>query len=237
MAKSYSAWRHFEARLDGLSSAILVFPLFLIYQVGILSGQGQNGVDIVTRALIDFSRQSLENYLLILGGMVFVYAAIVVLLRSRGSFSPRQFLPTLAESAFYALVMGSLIVFVMSEFLGVSPGLVIGARSPLDILVISAGAGFHEELIFRVMLTGGLTWLLTGLTGPRRAWIAALVLSSFAFSLAHHIGPMGEPFSYNAFVYRALAGAFFALVYQIRGFAVAAWTHAIYDVYVLSLGG
>jgi hypothetical protein len=24
-------------------------------------------------------------------------------------------------------------------------------------------------------------------------------------------------------------------VYQVRGFAVAAWTHALYDVYVLSL--
>lgn len=232
----YSLLRHFGARLDGLSSAILVFPLFLVYQVGILSGQGQNGVDVVTRSLVEMSRRDLDNYLFILVSMVLGYAAVVVLLRSRGSFHPRQFLPTLLESAFYALIMGSLIVFVMSEFLGVSPGLALGRRSTMDVLVISAGAGFHEELMFRVILMGGLAWLFTGLTGPRRAWMAALVLSSLAFSLAHHIGPMGEPFSYNAFVYRTLAGAFFALVYQLRGFAVAAWSHALYDVYVLSLG-
>jgi hypothetical protein len=61
------------------------------------------------------------------------------------------------------------------------------------------------------------------------------VLSSLAFSLAHHIGPAGEAFRFSAFVYRTLAGVFFAAIYQVRGFAVAAWTHALYDVYVLSL--
>ena len=105
------------------------------------------------------------------------------------------------------------------------------------MVVISAGAGLHEELIFRVIGMGGLGFLLAGITGPRRAWIFALVLSSLIFSLAHHLGPAGEVFTFAAFVYRALAGVFFALVYQLRGFAVAAWTHALYDVYVLSLHG
>jgi hypothetical protein len=53
---------------------------------------------------------------------------------------------------------------------------------------------------------------------------------------ANHIGPSGEPFVFAAFVYRSLARLFFALVYQIRGLAVAVWTHCIYDVYVLSMG-
>ena len=53
--------------------------------------------------------------------------------------------------------------------------------------------------------------------------------------MAPDLGPVGEPFAFAPFVYRTLAGAFFATVYQVRGFAVAAWTHAIYDVYVLSL--
>ncbi|MCA9638481.1 MAG: CPBP family intramembrane metalloprotease, partial [Myxococcales bacterium] len=63
-----------------------------------------------------------------------------------------------------------------------------------------------------------------------------LVISSLVFSLAHHVGPAAEAFTFDAFVYRTLAGVFFAIVYQLRGFAVAAWTHALYDVYVLSLG-
>jgi membrane protease YdiL (CAAX protease family) len=226
---------HLRGRIEGLTSAILVFPLFLVYQLGILSGRGQNGADFVTRALIRVSERDLSNYLVILAGMLLAYAAVVVLLSRRGRFSPRAFLPMLAESTFYALVMGTIIVFVLQQFARIVPGLVVGGAGPLDVLVISAGAGFHEELIFRVILMGGLAWLLTGLTGPGRAWVVALVLSSLAFSLAHHLGPVGEPFTFAAFVYRTLAGVFFALVYQLRGFAVAAWTHALYDVYVLSL--
>ncbi len=166
--------------------------------------------------------------------------AVLVILRQRETFSPRAFLPVLAESTFYALTMGTLILFVMQQFIRVGPGLAVPALSmgkgfdPLEILVISAGAGLHEELIFRVIGIGGLAWLLAGITGEQRAFVIALVLSSVAFSLAHHIGPAGEAFSFAAFVYRLLAGVFFALVFHVRGFAVAVWTHFLYDVYVLS---
>ena len=221
--------------MDGLTSAILVFPLFLTYQIGILTGRGQNGVDFITRVLIELGERDLGSYFVILSAMLVVYAAVLLLLRRSGTFHPRAFMPVMVESAFYALSMGSIILFVISRFAPFVPGLAIGVRNPLDIVIISAGAGFHEELIFRVALMGGLAWLLAGITGRRRAWLVALVLSSIIFSLAHHVGPMGEAFRFSAFVYRTLAGMFFALVYQVRGFAVAAWTHALYDVYVLSL--
>ncbi len=231
--------RHFSGRIDPFTSALLIFPLFLTYQLGILSrgGRGQNGVDFVTRSLIELCERDLSNYLLVLGGLCIAYLAILVLLRRTGSFSARAFLPVILESAFYATTMGTLILLVLQRFLDFAPGLALASGLlPVDVLVIAAGAGLHEELIFRLLGMGGLGWLLAGLTGRRRAWIAALVISSLIFSLAHHVGPAGEPFTYDAFVYRSLAGVFFAIVYQLRGFAVAAWTHALYDVYVLSLG-
>jgi Type II CAAX prenyl endopeptidase Rce1-like len=227
---------HLRGRIDGVTSALFCFPLFLIYQIGILGGRGQNGVDVLTRSLVEVAARDLGNYFAILGALVVAYGAVVVLLRRGGRLRPGAFVPMLVESSLYALVMGSIILFVMRRFLGVLPGLFIGQPSPLDAVVISAGAGFPEELVFRVVVMGGLAWLLTGLTGPRRAWMLALVVSSLVFSLAHHLGPAGEAFSFAAFVYRALAGAFFALVYHVRGFAVAAWTHALYDLYVLGLG-
>lgn len=227
---------HLRGRVDGLTSALFCFPLFLVYQVGILGGRGQNGVDLLTRSLVEVAHRDLGNYFAILGVMVVLYAAVVVVLRSRGRLRPGAFVPMLVESSLYALVMGSIILFVMRRFLGVLPGLFIGEPTPVDAIVISAGAGFHEELVFRVVVMGGLAWLLTGLTGKKRAWMLALVVSSLVFSLAHHLGPAGEAFTFAAFVYRTLAGAFFALVYQVRGFAVAAWTHALYDLYVLGLG-
>jgi hypothetical protein len=233
-----SPWlAHLRGRLDGITSAILVFPLFLGYQLGILSGRGQNGVDLLTRSLVAVAHRDLGYYLAILGAMLVVYAAVVVVLRRRGHFDPRAFGPMLAESALYALTMGSIILFVMNSVIGVLPGLSVGGTGMGmgDVLVISAGAGFHEELVFRVIIMGGLAWMLTGITGKGRAWMIALVVSSVVFSLAHHVGPSQEAFTFAAFVYRTLAGAFFAIVYQVRGFAVAAWTHALYDVFVLSV--
>jgi hypothetical protein len=232
---------HFGGRIDPFTSAVLVFPLFLTYQLGILGrgGTGQNGVDFVTRALVEACERDVGNYLGVLGMLLLAYAALLVILRRHGAWSPRVFVPMLAEAGFYAATMGTLILFVIHNFLEIVPRLAVGpAVVPLaDVLVISAGAGLHEELIFRVIGMGGLGFLLAGVTGPRRAWVFALVLSSLVFSLAHHVGPAGEAFTFAAFVYRTLAGMFFALVYQLRGFAVAAWTHALYDVYVLSLHG
>jgi len=230
---------HFGGRIDPFTSAVLVFPLFLTYQLGILGrgGSGQNGVDFLTRELIELCARDLGNYLGVLGAGLIAYAALLVILRQYGRFNPRVFLPMLAESAFYAGTMGTLILFAIHRFAEVMPQLALAQVPLADVVVISAGAGLHEELIFRVIGMGGLGFLLAGITGPRRAWVFALVLSSLIFSLAHHIGPAGEAFTFAAFVYRTLAGVFFALVYQLRGFAVAAWTHALYDVYVLSLHG
>ena len=61
-----------------------------------------------------------------------------------------------------------------------------------------------------------------------------MVASSLIFAAVHHLGVAGEEFTLSAFVYRTLAGAYFGVVYQLRGFAVAAWTHCLYDLYVLS---
>ncbi|MFV8755022.1 CPBP family intramembrane glutamic endopeptidase [Nannocystaceae bacterium ST9] len=228
---------HLAGRVDPLTSAILVFPLLIVYQLGILLSRGRNGVDYLTASLVELSERDLGNYLWMLGGLLLGYAALLLILRQRESFDPRAFVPVLAESTFYALSMGSIILFVMHRFVEVVPGLAIGGGnlSMVDVLVISAGAGLHEELIFRLGGVGGLSWLLAGITGEKRAWIGAALISSLVFSLAHHVGPSGEAFEFAAFVYRSLAGLFFAIVYQIRGFAVAVWTHTLYDVYVLSL--
>ena len=73
--------------------------------------------------------------------------------------------------------------------------------------------------------------------GMRRffALAVALGVSSFLFSAAHHIPPYGDPLQLGVFTFRLLAGVFFGLLFWFRGFAVAAYTHALYDIYVLIL--
>jgi len=60
-------------------------------------------------------------------------------------------------------------------------------------------------------------------------------VSSFLFSAAHHIPPYGDPLAVGVFTFRFLAGVFFGLLFWFRGFAVAAYPHALYDIYVLIL--
>lgn len=230
--------KHFSGRIDPFTSAILVFPLFITYQVGILAGaRGRNGADFVTDALIRLCDRDLGTYLLLLAGMIAGYGVVLAWLKRRRRFAPGAFVPMLLEAAVYAFFMGAVIQLVIARFVELVPLLAIGGPSPAEILVISAGAGLHEELVFRAILMGGLVQLFSLGLGRLPSWVAALAVSSALFALAHHIGPAGEVFTLWAFVYRSLAGVIFGLLYQLRGFAVAAWTHALYDVFVLAAGG
>jgi membrane protease YdiL (CAAX protease family) len=220
-----------------LDTAVLVFPLFLVYQLGIVSGV-RNGADVVTALLMELVEHDLGSYLLLFGVLLLGYAGLLAALRRSGRFHPRSFLPLLAESGLYAVCMGSIILLVIRYVLWFVPVVAIEAlpgRGPLEMLVIAAGAGLHEEFIFRAGLMGGLAFLLEQRMGRRGAWIVALVVSSLVFAGVHHLGSSGEDFTLLAFSYRTLAGAYFGVIYQLRGFAVAAWTHSLYDLYVLAL--
>jgi membrane protease YdiL (CAAX protease family) len=225
-----------RVRANALTNAALVFPLFLFYQVGILMGaRGHNGVDFITRLLVDLCDRDLVTYLQLLLALVVGYAIVLSRLRRSGTFDAGEFAPVLLEASIYALAMGSVIVFAIQGFLGFFPALALAAGDLAEIFVISAGAGFNEELVFRLVLFAGLARVLAPVLGAGTAWIAALIVSSVLFSLAHHVGSGAEAFSWDAFTYRALAGVYFAAIYYFRGLGVAAWTHALYDVFVLSL--
>jgi membrane protease YdiL (CAAX protease family) len=58
----------------------------------------------------------------------------------------------------------------------------------------------------------------------------AFVVSSLLFAGYHHVGPGGEPFESTVFAFRFVAGCILAGLFAARGFAVAVWTHVIYDV-------
>jgi membrane protease YdiL (CAAX protease family) len=57
-------------------------------------------------------------------------------------------------------------------------------------------------------------------------------MSSLAFAAVHHLGPSGETYQGFVFLFRTLAGLYFAVLYQARGFGVAVGTHACYDILV-----
>jgi hypothetical protein len=228
-----------------LTSVLLVFPLFIIYQIGVLSiPSTYNGADLLTSQMLRLLHGNGTTYLLINSVLAVAFLILVLVLRRKNTFDPRLFLPVLLESAIYALTMGSLICFVMIDFLHIDPKLLIGCSttpeqaSPVAKIVLSLGAGVHEELVFRLIMVGGGVWLLTRGLGLRR-WLAvglAMIISSVLFSAAHHVIG-GEPFRVGAFTSRLLCGLVFATLFQTRGFAVAVYTHALYDIYVLIVRG
>ena len=237
-ARGRSRW--FD-RVDPLTSLYLVLPLFVFYQLGILtqvhcdSNQCQwveNGADFLTASVMSLAGGSLLAYAAIMVGVAGGLWIAIVWARRRARLHPRMFVPVLFESAAYATLLGPLVVGLEHAMgLGAS-----GASGPFGNVIASCGAGLHEELVFRVGLFAGGAVLLrrAGVSSLRSALVAGAV-SSVLFALAHHVGPFGERFSVHALVFRTLAGVVFAVIYRTRGFAHAAWTHALYDVWVFAI--
>lgn len=221
-----------------LTSLVLVFPLFIVYQVGVLFTLPMlNGADFLTTFLFRNLGLDVLGYLLFTTGATLAFALAVAVLRRKQRFNGRVVIPVLIESAFYALTMGSLIYLVMSRVLHVSPRLAGGVEGQgvVTRLVMSVGAGVYEETVFRLLLLSSLAVVLEKVVGLGR-WVAVLlafVLSALAFSAMHHVPPYGDPLRLGVFTFRFLAGLFFGALFWFRGFAVAVYSHAFYDVYVL----
>src|ERR1700690_1335882 len=110
-----------------LTSLILVFPLFIIYQIGVLFTLPMlNGADFVTTLLFASLGLTLKGYLLFLAAVVGVFALALALLKRKQHFNGKVLLPVLLESTIYSLTMGSLIVVLMTKVLGFSPNLAVG---------------------------------------------------------------------------------------------------------------
>ena len=229
--------KYFARRPPLAVGLALALPLFLLYQIGVLLVPTASGADLVTAGLLRLVRGRLSLYLAALAGTALLIILAVVASGHRKRLSADLLVPVLLESAIYALTMGTLILFVMAKVMGFPLPLGMGhAMGFAERVVLSLGAGFHEELIFRLVLFAGIAWAArrSGMH-PVPAGLGAAAISSALFAVAHHLGPLGDPWRLDLLTYRFLAGGFFVAVFQWRGFAVAAYTHALYDLYVLLL--
>lgn len=231
---------YFSRRIDPLTSLVLTTPVFLVYHVGLLLTDGRNGVDFVSGPMRALAQTSLLLYLAL---TVAIAAGIVIAglsMRGRGEIHPKALLPVLLESTVWAFLLSVTVGYVTSRlFASALAPMQTGPRmvGPIDAIVLSAGAGFHEELVFRVGLFAGGALLLRKVANlrPLLAFGIAAVVSSLIFSAAHYIGPFGDSFMLVTFTFRALFGLALAGLYKARGFATVVYTHAIYDVFVFTM--
>lgn len=242
--------KYLECSRSAWYSLLFVLPLWLLYEflaVAInLDSQVKvvNGADAILRTAL-----SIVGVQGRLAGMLClaVLASIWVWRADAGhrkqGVYPGYFLGMLAESGVYALLFGGVVVRLMQLFFpgflvnlqaGATHGLGVGAE-----FMTSLGAGVYEELLFRVLIMGGLTLAGTRLLKmkPGVSLLVAMVVSSLVFSGFHYVGSMADQFNVASFGFRFTAGMVLAVIYRVRGFGIAVYTHALYDVLYFVQGG
>ncbi|HEY6032765.1 MAG TPA: CPBP family intramembrane glutamic endopeptidase [Kofleriaceae bacterium] len=205
------------------ASLVLVFPVLLAYEIGVLFAGRVNGADVVTRALYA-TLGSRTLYLLVHAVLAALFLVWIRGAKRWDTLRLEIVAPVVLEALIYALTLGAAITLVLNHLLGMGTG---------SSVVSALGAGVHEELVFRLgLLAGMVTFLRGGGTDRRIAVLIAFACSAPLFALAHHAGANGEPFTWHAFVFRTFAGLAFGAIFWFRSLAHAVYAHALYDLVV-----
>jgi hypothetical protein len=244
--KRQSYW---ELSRSARYSLLFALPLLLLYEtLAVALNQGtdsgiRNGADVLLRSLA--ATVFGDRGPVLFGGTV-ALLLLTLAIRDRRragvSLRPRLFVVMLLESALLAVVFGFVVGIVTAQLLNALPTMAIGQTREMEwpvVFMVSLGAGIYEELAFRVLLVSGLLLLARTLfaMGKTSATVFAVIVGALIFSAFHYIGPYGDPLELPSFVFRAVAGLAFSGLYVTRGFGITAWTHALYDVFLLVARG
>jgi hypothetical protein len=229
-AKSLDGEGASERRLLDL---FLTSPVFVAYHLGVVFLSVRNGMDPITDAMLSVLHRSLAAYLgitVVIGAALF---AAMRLTKTGGKLKPLVFVGRIGESAVYAILMLVVASSVVAHTLGPKGG----GLDPFSAFIMSMGAGFYEELAFRVLLFGGGMLIVRKLSRSPAMTLALGIgwafVAAACFSGIHYVGSLGDDFKLSSFLFRLVCGLFLTLVYRLRGFATAVWTHALYDVWVM----
>jgi membrane protease YdiL (CAAX protease family) len=226
-----------------LTSLAFITPLLIVYELGVILLGPQamrNGADVWLRQLLDL--MGFSQYFLLPLLTLGLLAGWHHVTRQPWRVTPGVLYTKVTECVLLALalvviarVQANLQALVTQQ----APPAVLHAALGTSISNVFrrsvgfVGAGIYEELLFRLMMVPILAQTLRWCgCQVNWSWAGAAVLSSLLFAGAHHIGTLGEPFQWYAFLFRATAGLFFAALFLYRGFGIAAGTHAAYDMFV-----
>jgi len=218
-------------------SLVASLPVLALYEIGLLltGSPVENHVSALVKRMIDVLGGHAYQVLTALAVAGFIVALIA---KRRGPGRDfHEYWVMMVEAALYAVILGPAIHLIG---IGLSAG--PDAATFLHKTILYIGAGVWEELFFRLVLLGGFIVVAVRWAGgnPLVFSLLGLLLSSAAFSLIHHLGPLGEPFVAHVFIFRFLAGAILGTLYLTRGLGICVYTHAFYNVGLLlirSAGG
>ena len=242
---------YFDMSRSPRYSVLFALPLLIAYEAlaAALTGprsssQVRNGADVLLKeAFIAVAGRN--------GPLIFIAAVVGVgiwfiardIKRSGKGVRPLVFGAMMAESialaAIFGFVIGTLTVKLlgslrMASMIGAVTSQIASMSWPTR-LMLSLGAGLYEELLFRVLLVSALAAgarMVFGL-GTKGAGVFATIVGALIFSAFHYIGAYADPFRLTSFTFRAISGVAFSALYLTRGFGITAWTHSLYDAFLL----
>jgi len=228
---------YYKLSKSPIYSIFFILPLIIIYEILLFSFNHsdiigmRNGADALLRQF--FALFNIYGFYLV-GFVVLIGLFISYYFQSKHEnfdiFMSRFYLLMFLESMIYAIIL-----FIFVEKIGdifLMPTTIAGKR---QLIALSMGAGIYEELIFRVVLIKAGIFLLKDIF-RFSGWVSnigTVLFASFIFAVFHYIGIYGDEFNIVSFSIRFSAGIFLSILFLLRGYGIAVYTHSIYDLVIV----
>ncbi len=230
---------YFETTRTLTYSYLSVLPLLFLYELLLFISEPtvdtevRLSADLWIRAVFSWTG---TNTLLITIFLTLVFGIVIY-------YKERRKLPAIRLHYFTFMVLESLvwaivIAIAVSLFVGRLFAMAGGGTGELTFIqwmALAIGAGVYEELVFRVILVSILLFMFRQLF--LSDWlppVLAVIIGALIFSWVHYVGTFGDEFTMPSFMFRFLFGLALTALLIYRGFGIAAWTHSLYDVLVIS---
>ncbi len=137
------------------------------------------------------------------------------------------------ESVFYAACLGVAVNWMTVPFLNAT----LRHTNEYNVteFVIGLGSGVYEELVFRLLFISIIGLSLRRFVRNSRllVYAIAVLVSSLTFALFHYLTVFTDSFRASLFAFRFGAGVVFSALFLLRGYGIAAYTHSLYNVFLL----
>lgn len=212
-----------------LQSLIFLLPMLIAYEFGALYYVDEFRGIYARRIIKDsFQWLGVAGYFIPVIVLVGVLISIHIANRNKFSFRPGIYLGMGIESiALAVLLLLAAIIWV---------GKPTPVNGPWHVeMLMSLGAGVYEELVFRLVAIALLHMVFVDLFcfSERTGAVVTIALSAIIFA-SYHFTP-SNPYTLKLAAFYTLAGLYLGIIYTVRGFGVAAGTHAIYDVLTVAI--
>lgn len=228
---------YFERSVQPLHVLAFLMPFLICYELGLLGiiggGDGLEAHRVLVRFFDLFGAVGLHLPSAVIVAMLLIQHAVS---RERWRIQITVLLRMLLESAILTIPL-ILLVMVVDP----SGGRVLAdiSRDADDLtrrIMLAFGAGLYEEFLFRFIMITIVHFLLADTLQIKKSTSTtiAVILSALAFAMHHdQVRMLDGSLNVRLGLFYVLAGAYFGVLFLLRGFGIAVGSHVLYDLLVL----